>query len=157
MVSCWYNKGELKVRTSSICSKWSDAITSTLCLCWNSRQLRSTLISRCCMELIGKPVDPNTLHAVLNICVRFTRQYHNARLVAEEGVVEKLLKLTDASNFCGIFGLSTMLIRHILEEPANITAAIEKVTTMYLTYFCHFNCTPLFINERVIHHVTLPL
>lgn len=79
------------------------------------------------MELIGKPVDPHTLHAVLNICVRFTRQYLNARLIAEEGVVEKLLKLTDASNFCGIYGLSTMLIRHILEEPNNMVAAMERV------------------------------
>lgn len=90
-------------------------------------KIYSTVICRCCMELIGKPVDPHTLHAVLNICVRFTRQYNNARLIAEEGVVEKLLKLTDASNFCGIYGLSTMLIRHILEEPVNITSAIERV------------------------------
>lgn len=84
------------------------------------------------MELIGKPVDPHTLHAVLNICVRFTRQYANAQLIAEEGVVEKLLKLTDASNFCGIYGLSTMLIRHILEEPSNISAAMERVKTVFI-------------------------
>ncbi|KAG8277445.1 E3 ubiquitin-protein ligase huwe1, partial [Homalodisca vitripennis] len=85
------------------------------------------VILRSCMQLISKPVDADTLHAVMQLCVRFTRDYAHARYIAELGVVTQLLKLTQASAFTGFVGLATMLIRHILEEPANITAAIERV------------------------------
>lgn len=80
------------------------------------------------MELISKPADPDTLHAALNVCVRFTRSYDNARFIANSGAVKRLLSLTQASHFIGVVGLATMLIRHILEEPGNITAAIERVS-----------------------------
>lgn len=80
------------------------------------------------MELLSRPVDADTLHALMQVCVRYTRNYDNAQLVAELGVIQRLLKLTQASSFTGFVGLATMLIRHILEEPTNITAAIERVS-----------------------------
>lgn len=85
------------------------------------------------MELISKPVDPDTLHAVMQVCVRFTRDYENARLIADMNAVQRLLQLRQVSSFTGFVGLSTMLIRHVLEEPANITAAIERVS--YNAYY----------------------
>lgn len=82
---------------------------------------------RVCVKMMSIPVDPDTLHAAMQVCVRFTRNFENARIIADMGIVSILLSLTQASSFVGFTGLATILIRHILEEPSTLHLAMEKV------------------------------
>jgi E3 ubiquitin-protein ligase HUWE1 len=43
------------------------------------------------------------------------------------GGVRLLLNLTQASSFTGFLSLSTLLIRHVMEEPHTLRHAMEKV------------------------------
>lgn len=80
-----------------------------------------------CVRLLGIPVDRDALHALLKVCLRLSRDYKNAQIFAKEGGVKLLLDMTQASNFIGSITLSTLLIRHTLEEPQTLALAMEKV------------------------------
>ncbi len=84
-------------------------------------------IIRCSVGLIGIPVDPDALHAVLRLSLRLTRQHQFALQFAELGGPKLLLGLTQASAFHGFTSLATLLLRHILEEPNTLTQTLEKV------------------------------
>ena len=84
-------------------------------------------IVRACVKLLAIPVDRDTLHALMKICLRLTRNYKNAEVFACEGGVKLLLDMTQASSFIGCITLSTLLIRHALEEPRMLGLAMEKV------------------------------
>lgn len=84
-------------------------------------------IVRACVKLLAIPVDRDTLHALMKVCLRLTRDYKNAQVFAREGGVQLLLDMTQASSFIGCISLSTLLIRHILEEPRTLRLAMEKV------------------------------
>ncbi|CAD6224794.1 GSCOCG00005556001-RA-CDS [Cotesia congregata] len=85
-----------------------------------------TIVSTC-VKLLAIPVDRDTLHALMKVCLRLTRDYNNAQVFAKEGGVKLLLEMTQASSFIGCISLSTLLIRHTLEEPQTLRLAMEKV------------------------------
>ncbi|XP_076681578.1 HECT, UBA and WWE domain containing E3 ubiquitin protein ligase 1 isoform X3 [Andrena cerasifolii] len=84
-------------------------------------------IIRTCVKLLAIPVDRDALHALMKVCLRLTRDYKNAEIFARKGGVKLLLEMTQASNFIGCVNLSTLLIRHTLEEPRTLRLAMEKV------------------------------
>lgn len=81
------------------------------------------------MKLLAIPVDRDALHALMKVCLRLTRDYKNAEVFAREGGVKLLLEMTQMSSFTGCINLSTLLIRHTLEEPRTLRLAMEKVIT----------------------------
>lgn len=107
----------------------------------NYIDLLQTLINcisrRTCVRLMKIPVDGDTLHAVLQVCVRFTRDYQIAEMAAEMGVVRIMLNLMSTTVFSGFLGLATILIRHILEEPGTLYSAIEKVSSINKRLLCY--------------------
>ncbi|KZC13383.1 E3 ubiquitin-protein ligase HUWE1 [Dufourea novaeangliae] len=84
-------------------------------------------IIRTCVKLLAIPVDRDALHALMKVCLRLTRDYENAAIFAREGGVKLLLEMTQASSFIGCISLSTLLIRHTLEESNTLRQAMEKV------------------------------
>ncbi|XP_066587993.1 E3 ubiquitin-protein ligase HUWE1 isoform X2 [Prorops nasuta] len=84
-------------------------------------------IVRACVKLLAIPVDRDALHALMKVCLRLTRDFKNAEVFAREGGVKLLLEMTQASSFIGSINLSTLLIRHTLEEPRTLRLAMEKV------------------------------
>ena len=84
--------------------------------------------SRSCVGLISLPVEPDTLHAVMRVCLRFTRDHKMALLFAELGGPRMLLTLNTSSSFNGFSYLATILIRHVFEETHVLRHAMDKVT-----------------------------
>lgn len=86
------------------------------------------VIVKTCVSLMALPaIDRDTLHAILRICLRLTRDFRCARIFAEQGGVKLLLEVKQASAFTGFVILATLLIRHVLEEPQTLYLAMEKV------------------------------
>ena len=82
---------------------------------------------RCSVYLIGLPVDPDTLHALLRLVLRLTREHQYAMTFAELGGVKLLLGLTQVSTFQGFVSLVTLIIRHILEDSNTMKTTLQKV------------------------------
>lgn len=82
---------------------------------------------RCCVVLIGVPVEPDALHAVLRLALRLTREHQYALMFAELNGPKLLLSLTQASAFQGFTSLASLLFRHVLEEPNTLRHTLEKV------------------------------
>lgn len=82
---------------------------------------------RACVGFISIPVEPDTLHAVMRLCLRLTRDYEQAQLFANLGGVKAILKLTQVSAFTGFNSLATLIVRHVLEEPQTLRQTMEKV------------------------------
>ncbi len=85
-------------------------------------------IVRCSVYLIGLPVDPDTLHALLRLVLRLTREHQFAMTFAELGGTRLLLGLTQLSAFQGFTSLATLILRHILEEPNTMKLTLQKVS-----------------------------
>lgn len=88
-------------------------------------ELEGTL--RTCVKFMHLQIDKDLLHALMRICVRLTRDFHYAKIFVQEGGVKCLLKMRQLSAFSGYEILSTVLIRHTLEEPQSLAYAMEKV------------------------------
>ncbi|XP_071960908.1 E3 ubiquitin-protein ligase HUWE1-like isoform X2 [Antedon mediterranea] len=88
-----------------------------------------TLLLRTCVRLISIPVEPDTLHAVLRLSLRLTRQHHYALQFAELGGAKMLLSLTQLSVFNGALSLITLMLRHIMEEPNVLKHTIDEVVS----------------------------
>ncbi|XP_064633553.1 E3 ubiquitin-protein ligase HUWE1-like isoform X3 [Lineus longissimus] len=86
-----------------------------------------TSIVRSAVGLLGIPVEADTLHATLRVCLRLTRDHKYALIFAELGGPKLLLGLTQASAFQGFTSLATLLLRHVLEEPNVLRMTMEKV------------------------------
>lgn len=86
---------------------------------------------RSCIGLIGVPVEPDALHAVLRLCLRFTRNHQHALMFSELGGPRLLLSLTQRSSFNGFPLLATLLLRHIFESKSVLTNTMEKVRTQW--------------------------
>ncbi len=82
---------------------------------------------RCIVPLIGLPIDADTLHAVLRLLLRLTRDHEFAAIFRHLNGPRLLLRLTQQSAFQGFSALATLILRHALEEPAVLSQAIEKV------------------------------
>lgn len=85
------------------------------------------LFCRCCTRLISIPVSPNTLQAVLKLCLRLTQEHKYAVQFVEQGGARALLLLTQDSAVAGFATLATLLLRHVLEDEENLKHTMEKV------------------------------
>ena len=79
------------------------------------------------MTLISIPVDPDTLHAVMRLVLRLTREYKFAEMFAQIGGPKLLLGLKQSYGFQGFFSLTTLILRHILEDQMALRYTMEKV------------------------------
>lgn len=91
----------------------------------------TTVLIRACVSMISVPVDPDTLHATLRLCLRLTRNHHYAMMFAELKSTRMILGLTQSSGFNGFTPLVTLLFRHIIEDPATLRHTMEKVSLFY--------------------------
>lgn len=89
--------------------------------------LQKRNIVKACVQLMHLPIEKNLLHSVLQICVRFTRDFQIAKVFVEQGGVKCLLRMRQINDFGGFGILATILIRHALEEPNTLKYAMEKV------------------------------
>ncbi|CAH0561864.1 unnamed protein product [Brassicogethes aeneus] len=80
-----------------------------------------------CVKLMHLQIEKDLLHSVLQICVRLTRDFENAKEFVKLGGVKCLLKMRQTCDFGGFGILATILIRHSLEEPNTLSFAMEKV------------------------------
>uniref|UniRef100_A0A671TAI7 E3 ubiquitin-protein ligase HUWE1 n=1 Tax=Sinocyclocheilus anshuiensis TaxID=1608454 RepID=A0A671TAI7_9TELE len=92
-----------------------------------------TVLIRACVSMISVPVDPDTLHATLRLCLRLTRTHHYAMMFAELKSTCMILNLTQSSGFNGFTPLVTLLFRHIIEDPATLRHTMEKVVRSAVT------------------------
>ena len=88
-------------------------------------------------------MEPDTLHAVLRLTLRLTRDNRYAMQFAEQGGAGLLLGLTQASAFQGFTSLATLIFRHVLEEPNTLRHTMEKVSVFKL-------CSHICVQMRVI-------
>ncbi|XP_066470425.1 E3 ubiquitin-protein ligase HUWE1 isoform X2 [Tiliqua scincoides] len=86
-----------------------------------------TVLIRACVSMLGVPVDPDTLHATLRLCLRLTRYHKYAMMFAELKSTRVILGLTQSSGFNGFTPLVTLLFRHIIEDPCTLHHTMEKV------------------------------
>ncbi|XP_056394530.1 E3 ubiquitin-protein ligase HUWE1 isoform X2 [Hyla sarda] len=86
-----------------------------------------TVLIRSCVSMLGVPVDPDTLHATLRLCLRLTRDHKYAMMFAELKSTRMILGLTQSSGFNGFTPLVTLLFRHIIEDPCTLQHTMEKV------------------------------
>ncbi|XP_071229515.1 E3 ubiquitin-protein ligase HUWE1-like isoform X12 [Salvelinus alpinus] len=93
----------------------------------------TTVLIRACVSMISVPVDPDTLHATLRLCLRLTRTHHYAMMFAELKSTRMILGLTQGSGFNGFTPLVTLLFRHIIEDPATLRHTMEKVVRSAVT------------------------
>lgn len=82
---------------------------------------------RACVGFMKLGVEPDTLHALMRLCLRMTRVWEHACLFASLGGVRTLLSLTESSGFWGFQNLAALLMRHVLEEPTTLRYTMEKV------------------------------
>ncbi|KAF8790741.1 E3 ubiquitin-protein ligase HUWE1 like protein [Argiope bruennichi] len=82
---------------------------------------------RFCVMLMKVPLDPDTLHAVMRLCLRLTRKHCNAVMFAIMEGPKTLLSLTQPYAFIGFTSLTALLFRHILEDPNTLSHTMEKV------------------------------
>lgn len=94
----------------------------------------TTILIRACVSMISVPVDPDTLHATLRLCLRLTRNHHYAMMFAELKSTRMILGLTQSSGFNGFTPLVTLLFRHIIEDPATLRHTMEKVSFAHQCY-----------------------
>lgn len=96
----------------------------------------TTVLIRACVSMISVPVDPDTLHATLRLCLRLTRNHRYAMMFAELKSTRMILGLTQSSGFNGFTPLVTLLFRHIIEDPATLRHTMEKVSLICLLFSC---------------------
>lgn len=94
----------------------------------------TTVLIRACVSMISVPVDPDTLHATLRLCLRLTRNHRYAVMFAELKSTRMILGLTQSSGFNGFTPLVTLLFRHIIEDPATLRHTMEKVRLIYVLF-----------------------
>lgn len=96
------------------------------------------LLLKCCVDLISVPVECETLHAVLRLCLRCTRLHEMANVFVNCGGVDRLLALSQASAFTGFTSICTLIIRHILEDEQTLKHSMSRVRLFTLSphYWC---------------------
>lgn len=124
-----------KVSNSNSTSTHIESLAAKL-----AKSLIETMVS-----LVKLPIDPDTLHAVMRLCLRLTREYENACLFAELGGISTLLNLTKDSQFVGIVSMTTLLVRHVVESKDVLKIAMEKII--------RFQANSSLINNREMHYI----
>lgn len=87
---------------------------------------KDTMI-RACVGFMKLGVDPDSLHALMRLCLRITRSWDQACQFASLGGVRTLLSLTESCAFWGFHSLAALLMRHVMEEPQTLRYTMEKV------------------------------
>ena len=72
-------------------------------------------------------LDRDTLHAIMRVVVRLTKNYQLAEVFARFGGIDVLLNMKQNSGYIGFTTLATLLIRHVIEEPKTLSLAIQNV------------------------------
>ena len=108
---------------SSVTSEQS--VTSDQLYTFTEEQANTTI--RCCTNLLSAPLNPDTLHANLRVCLRLTRRPELASVFNKEGGPQALLSLTHKSAFRGFTSLAALLFRHCLEEGPLLQQAMESM------------------------------
>uniref|UniRef100_A0A8C4SA71 E3 ubiquitin-protein ligase HUWE1 n=1 Tax=Erpetoichthys calabaricus TaxID=27687 RepID=A0A8C4SA71_ERPCA len=118
-ISCQENSGFVESAAAIVIQGLSEDMT--------------TVLIRACVSMISVPVDPDTLHATLRLCLRLTRTHQYAMMFAELKSTRMILNLTQSSGFNGFTPLVTLLFRHIIEDPATLRHTMEKVVRSAVT------------------------
>lgn len=85
------------------------------------------IVSSCVQLMAHQQLDRDTLHAIMRVLVRLTKNYSLAEVFARFGGVDVLLNMKQNSGFIGFTTLATLLIRHVIEEPKTLSLAIQNV------------------------------
>ncbi|XP_066927721.1 E3 ubiquitin-protein ligase HUWE1-like isoform X2 [Clytia hemisphaerica] len=94
----------------------------------NNAQIES--IIEYCVDLLSLQVNSNTLNAIMRLLLRFTRDYNMAQAFAHGNGVQHLLNLTEASSFPGALHLSSLLLRHIVEDTETMKNAVNRAVAL---------------------------
>lgn len=108
-----------------------------------------TALIRACVGFISVPVEAETLHAVMRLVLRLTRNYEHAALFEELSGVKHILALTQSSGFTGFTSLATLVIRHTIEEPNTLRQTMERVIRATL-HNPNINCKEMHYILRVL-------
>ena len=98
-------------------------IGNEFCACYHMVMLHC----RCSVVLLDLPVDADTLHAILRLVLRLTRDHKFAEMFASMGGPRLLLELKQSQRFQGFFSLVSLILRHILEDDRALHHGMEKV------------------------------
>ncbi|XP_077604413.1 E3 ubiquitin-protein ligase HUWE1 [Crocuta crocuta] len=79
-----------------------------------------TVLIRACVSMLGVPVDPDTLHATLRLCLRLTRDHKYAMMFAELKSTRMILNLTQSSGFNGF---TPLVVRSAATSGAGSTTS----------------------------------
>lgn len=85
------------------------------------------IVSSCVQLMAHQQLDRDTLHAIMRVLVRLTKNYSLAEVFARFGGIDVLLNMKQNSGFIGFTTLATLLIRHVIEEPKTLSIAIQNV------------------------------
>lgn len=85
------------------------------------------IVSSCVQLMSHQQLERDTLHAIMRVVVRLTKNYHLAEVFARYGGIDVLLNMKQSSGYIGFTTLATLLIRHVIEEPKTLTLAIQNV------------------------------
>ncbi|KFM70450.1 E3 ubiquitin-protein ligase HUWE1, partial [Stegodyphus mimosarum] len=88
---------------------------------------QSKTLVRVCVTLMSVSLEPDTLHAIMRLCLRLTRVHSNAVMFANMNGPKILLSLTQPYSFIGFTSLTTLLFRHILEDSSTLFNTMGKV------------------------------
>lgn len=90
-------------------------------------------IIRYCTQLIACPLDQDTLHAALRLCLRFTRDHLLAQEFSNCGGPQALLAKKRDSSFKGFSSLTVLLLRHVMECNSTLSQTMESVICSVIT------------------------
>lgn len=85
------------------------------------------IVSSCVQLMAHQQLDRDTLHAIMRVVVRLTKNYNMAEVFARFGGIDVLLNMKQSSGYIGFTTLATLLIRHVIEEPKTLSLAIQSV------------------------------
>lgn len=109
------------------------------------REHQTKTLVRVCVGFMQLPIDPNSLQAVMRLSFRITRDYELAVMFVKMGGIRALQNLPETSQFSGFVSLATLIIRHVLEEPAVLHQTMEKVIRSTTQHCQH--------NQREMHYL----
>ena len=82
---------------------------------------------RCCTYLLSAEIDPDTLHADMRLLLSLTRNPELSKIFMKERGPHALLVLTQRSSFQGFSSLSSLLLRHVLEDGPLLEQCMENI------------------------------
>lgn len=91
------------------------------------------LLFRNCTQLVACPLDQDTLHAALRLCLRFTRDHLLAQEFVHFGGPQALLAKKRDSSFKGFSSLTILILRHVMECNSTLSLTMENVIRSIVT------------------------